>query len=90
MSPLLACFLSHIYSDHLAGLESLRSLFWYTGFASWIPPHANRPPSVYCSAVIREMLLRLERYPYRINYAKGILKARQQMYKHLHKVLVHR
>ncbi|KFA64591.1 hypothetical protein S40285_09343 [Stachybotrys chlorohalonatus IBT 40285] len=87
MSPLLACFLSHIHSDHLAGLESLRSLFWYTGFASWIPPHANRPPSVYCSAVIREMLLRLERYPYRINYAKGILKARQQMYKHLHKVL---
>ncbi|KEY66777.1 hypothetical protein S7711_07558 [Stachybotrys chartarum IBT 7711] len=68
-SPPLACFLSHIHSDHLAGLESLRS------------------PFVYCSAATREMLLRLERYPCRINYAKGILEARQQTYKHLHKVL---
>jgi DNA cross-link repair 1C protein len=32
-------------------------------------------------------LLRLERYPCRINYAKGILEARQQTYKHLQKVL---
>ncbi|KAF4121425.1 DNA repair metallo-beta-lactamase [Geosmithia morbida] len=35
----------------------------------------------------REILLRLERYPCRINYAKGILEARQQTYKHLYKVL---
>ncbi|RDA90836.1 hypothetical protein CP533_1558 [Ophiocordyceps camponoti-saundersi (nom. inval.)] len=65
----LACFLSHIHSDHLAGLESLRS------------------PFVYCSAATREMLLRLERYPCRINYAKGILEARQQTYRHLARVL---
>ncbi|KKP02916.1 artemis protein [Trichoderma harzianum] len=31
----------------------------------------------------REILLRLERYPCRINYARGILEARQQTYKHL-------
>ncbi|KAF5025790.1 hypothetical protein F66182_2123 [Fusarium sp. NRRL 66182] len=35
----------------------------------------------------REILLRLERYPCRINYANGILEARQQTFKHLSKVL---
>ncbi|KAK1633236.1 beta-lactamase-like protein [Colletotrichum phormii] len=67
--PPLACFLSHIHSDHLAGLDSLRS------------------PFVYCSAATREMLLRLERYPCRINYAKGVLEARVQTYKHLKNLL---
>ncbi|KAM0303482.1 hypothetical protein ACHAPM_003050 [Fusarium culmorum] len=67
--PPLACFLSHVHSDHLAGLESLRS------------------PFVYCSAATREILLRLERYPCRINYGKGVLEARQQIFKHLSKVL---
>ncbi|OLN96246.1 Protein artemis [Colletotrichum chlorophyti] len=69
LRPPLACFLSHVHSDHLAGLESLRS------------------PFVYCSAATREMLLRLERYPCRINYAKGILEARVQTYKHLKNLL---
>ncbi|KAL7931533.1 beta-lactamase-like protein [Trichoderma chlorosporum] len=64
-APPLACFLSHVHSDHLSGLETLRS------------------PFVYCSAATRQILLRLERYPCRINYAKGILEARQQTYKHL-------
>ncbi|KAJ4855696.1 beta-lactamase superfamily domain-containing protein [Trichoderma breve] len=68
-SPPLACFLSHVHSDHLSGLESLRS------------------PFVYCSAATREILLRLERYPCRINYSRGILEARQQTYKHLSKVI---
>ncbi|PNH77065.1 hypothetical protein VD0001_g472 [Verticillium dahliae] len=63
--PPLACFLSHVHSDHLAGLESLRS------------------PFVYCSAATREILLRLERYPCRINFAKGILEARVQTFKGL-------
>ncbi|TLS24618.1 hypothetical protein PpBr36_08598 [Pyricularia pennisetigena] len=67
--PPLACFLSHVHSDHLAGLELLRS------------------PFVYCSAATRELLLRLERYPCRINYAKGILEARVQTYKHLKNLL---
>ncbi|KAK3333765.1 beta-lactamase-like protein [Cercophora scortea] len=69
LSPPLACFLSHVHSDHLAGLESLRS------------------PFVYCSAATKEMLLRLERFPCRINYAKGILEARVQRYKHLKSLL---
>ncbi|TQN67385.1 Protein artemis [Colletotrichum shisoi] len=67
--PPLACFLSHIHSDHLAGLETLRS------------------PFVYCSAATREMLLRLERYPCRLNYARGILEARVQTYRHLKNLL---
>jgi Cft2 family RNA processing exonuclease len=45
-------------------------------------------PSVYCSAATREILLRLERFPCRINYAKGILEARIQRYKHLKALLV--
>ncbi|KAL7914284.1 hypothetical protein GGI35DRAFT_238792 [Trichoderma velutinum] len=68
-SPPLACFLSHVHSDHLSGLDTLRS------------------PFVYCSAATREILLRLERYPCRINYARGILETRQQTYKHLSKVI---
>ncbi|KAK0672034.1 beta-lactamase-like protein [Cercophora samala] len=69
LRPPLACFLSHIHSDHLAGLENLRS------------------PFVYCSAPTKEMLLRLERFPCRINYAKGILEARVQRYRHLKTLL---
>ncbi|KAI1410417.1 Metallo-hydrolase/oxidoreductase [Hypoxylon sp. FL1857] len=68
--PPLACFLSHVHSDHLAGLDRLRS------------------PFVYCSASTREILLRLEKYPCRLNYAKGIFEdPRMQTYKHLAKVL---
>lgn len=67
--PPLACFLSHVHSDHLQGLETLRS------------------PFVYCSTVTRRLLLRVEKYPHRINYAKGILESRKQDYRHLHRVL---
>ncbi|CAK7209953.1 hypothetical protein SCUCBS95973_000620 [Sporothrix curviconia] len=65
----LACFLSHVHSDHLVGLNTLRS------------------PFVYCSAVTRAMVLRLEKYPCRINLAKGILEARKRTYKHLKHLL---
>ncbi|OJD17690.1 hypothetical protein AJ78_02215 [Emergomyces pasteurianus Ep9510] len=65
----LACFLSHVHSDHLQGLESLRA------------------PFIYCSAATREILLRLEKYPHRINFNKGILESRKQHYKHLSKLL---
>ncbi|MBE3048554.1 hypothetical protein IMZ48_39845 [Candidatus Bathyarchaeota archaeon] len=43
---------------------------------------------MYCSAATREMLLRLERYPCRINHAKGVIEARVQTYKHLRNLLV--
>lgn len=67
--PPLACFLSHAHSDHLAGLESLKS------------------PFIYCSAATKALLLRLERYPHRINFEKGILESRRQHYKHLKNLL---
>ncbi|KAF2261108.1 hypothetical protein CC78DRAFT_619695 [Lojkania enalia] len=60
--PPLACFLSHVHSDHLTGLEALRS------------------PFVYCSAATREILLRLEKYHYRANFARGILESRNVTY----------
>lgn len=68
-SPPKACFLSHIHSDHLQGLESLRM------------------PFVYCSHVTRSLLLKMEKYPHRINFSKGILEARKQTYSNLKKLL---
>lgn len=63
------CLLSHIHSDHLLGLESLKM------------------PFVYCSATTRRLLLKFEKYPHRINFAKGILESRKQHYRHLKTVL---
>lgn len=67
--PPLACFLSHVHSDHLQGLESFRA------------------PFIYCSAATRELLLRIEKYPHRMNFSKGILESRRLHYKHLTKLL---
>lgn len=68
--PPLACFLSHVHSDHLTGLESLKA------------------PFVYCSAATKEILTRLERYPHRMNFAKGILEGRKVTYRNLKSLLV--
>jgi DNA cross-link repair 1C protein len=65
----LACFLSHVHSDHTLGLET------------------HKMPFVYCSAATRRLLLRMEKYPHRINFTKGILEARKQRYEHLGSVL---
>ncbi|KAJ5697319.1 hypothetical protein N7488_011003 [Penicillium malachiteum] len=65
----LACFLSHVHSDHLQGLESFRS------------------PFIYCSPATRELLLKIEKYPHRMNFQKGILESRRLHYKHLTKLL---
>ncbi|KAK4542801.1 hypothetical protein LTR36_006177 [Oleoguttula mirabilis] len=67
--PPLAYLLSHVHTDHLAGLESCNS------------------PFIYCSRATREILLRLEKYPHRMNFAKGILETRKQTYRHLKKLL---
>ncbi|KAK4555753.1 hypothetical protein LTR86_006973 [Recurvomyces mirabilis] len=67
--PPLAYFLSHVHSDHLAGLETCKS------------------PFIYCSPATREILLRLEKYPHRMNFAKGVLESRKQTYSHLKKLL---
>jgi DNA cross-link repair 1C protein len=46
-----------------------------------------KSPFIYCSPATKEILLRLEKYPHRMNFAKGILEARKQTYKHLRKLL---
>ncbi|KAK4503807.1 hypothetical protein PRZ48_004722 [Zasmidium cellare] len=46
-----------------------------------------KSPFIYCSPATREILLRLEKYPHRMNFSKGILERRQQTYKHLKKLL---
>ncbi|GAB7329712.1 hypothetical protein MBLNU13_g01444t1 [Cladosporium sp. NU13] len=46
-----------------------------------------KSPFIYCSPATKEILLRLEKYPHRMNFAKGILEARKQTYKHLKKLL---
>ncbi|GIZ42986.1 hypothetical protein CKM354_000623200 [Cercospora kikuchii] len=46
-----------------------------------------RSPFIWCSPATREILLRLEKYPHRMNFAKGILESRQQTYRHLKKIL---
>ncbi|KAE8149653.1 putative DNA repair protein [Aspergillus avenaceus] len=46
-----------------------------------------RAPFIYCSAATRELLLRIEKYPHRMNFNKGILESRRLHYKHLSKLL---
>ena len=48
---------------------------------------ALKAPFVYCSSATRELLLRLEKYPHRMNFAEGILETRKQHYKHLRNLL---
>ena len=36
----------------------------------------------YCTPATRDILLRLEKYPHRMNFAKGILETRTQTYRH--------
>ena len=67
--PPLACFLSHVHSDHLTGLESFHS------------------PFIYCTAPTRELLLKLEKFPHRMNFSKGILEARKQTYRKIKRLL---
>ena len=83
--PPLACFLSHIHSDHLAGLESLKSPLYDSCVLD--SSRANHVDSIYCSPATKELLLRLERYPHRLNFELGILESRKQTYKHLQKLL---
>lgn len=40
-----------------------------------------------CLLTLQQILLRLVKYPHRINFARGILETRQQTYKHLNKLL---
>lgn len=40
-----------------------------------------------CASGTRDILLRLEKYPHRMNFAKGILETRKQTYRHLRNLL---
>jgi hypothetical protein len=89
LPPALACFLSHVHTDHLEGLETLSFKGpLYVLFESWRWFLAHHVASIYCSAATRELLLRLEKYPHRLNFVKGILEARRVVFKHLEKLLV--
>ncbi|KAK2627447.1 hypothetical protein QTJ16_003413 [Diplocarpon rosae] len=66
-----ACFLSHVHSDHLTGLESKH---WRTSF-------------IYCSPATREILLRLEKRVDRVGFESKVLEARRVQYGHLEKLL---
>lgn len=46
-----------------------------------------KSPFIYCSPGTRDILLRLEKYPHRMNFAKGILETRKQTYRHLKNLL---
>lgn len=46
-----------------------------------------KSPFIYCSPATKEIILRLEKYPHRMNFAKGILETRKQTYRHLKKLL---
>ncbi|ESZ99041.1 hypothetical protein SBOR_0575 [Sclerotinia borealis F-4128] len=67
----LVCFLSHVHSDHLNGLDNDRV----------------KLPFIYCSAATKEILVRLEKRRDRLNLAKGILEKEKRTYKHLKNVL---
>ncbi|KAI9047484.1 hypothetical protein LZ554_008203 [Drepanopeziza brunnea f. sp. 'monogermtubi'] len=71
LAPPRACFLSHVHSDHLAGLDSKH---WKTSF-------------IYCSPATREILLRLERRVDRVGFEMKTLAARKVQYGHLEKLL---
>lgn len=44
---------------------------------------------LFCSLLTElQLLLRIEKYPHRMNFNKGILESRKQQYKHLVKLLV--
>ncbi|CAK3950547.1 Hypothetical predicted protein [Lecanosticta acicola] len=48
---------------------------------------AYRSPFIYCSAATKEILLKLEKYPDRMNFANGILEKRIRRFEHLKTVL---
>ncbi|KAK6582155.1 hypothetical protein PZA11_005852 [Diplocarpon coronariae] len=66
-----ACFVSHVHSDHLAGLDSKK---WKSSF-------------IYCSPATREILIRLEKRVDRVGFESRVLEARKIQYGHLEKLL---
>ncbi|TKA79551.1 hypothetical protein B0A55_02738 [Friedmanniomyces simplex] len=46
-----------------------------------------KSPFIYCSPATREILLRLQKFPHRMNFARGIVERHEQHLKHLRKLL---
>lgn len=46
-----------------------------------------KSPFIYCTPATRDILLRLEKYPHRMNFARGVLETRTQTYRHLKDLL---
>ena len=69
------------------GLESLKSPFIYCSLATREVLWSNFL-SLLSTNVAVKLLLRLEKYPHRMNFAKGILESRKVHYKHLRSLLV--
>ncbi|KAK1080033.1 hypothetical protein LTR33_005883 [Friedmanniomyces endolithicus] len=46
-----------------------------------------KSPFIYCSPATREILLRLQKFPHRMNFARGIVEKHEQHFKHLKKLL---
>ena len=84
----LACFLSHVHSDHLMGLENKTFHGKLQVHYSCVASPIVILYSLYCSPATREILLRLQKYPHRLNFAKGILESEKLTYKHLEDRLV--
>ncbi len=83
----MACFLSHVHSDHLVGLESPGGPFIYCSPATKEVYIATADSSCQ-TLTISQLLTRLEKYYYRINFDKGFLESTKRHYKHLEKRLV--
>lgn len=82
-NPPLAGFLSHIHSDHLAGLDTYQTR--PSVATSAFPRYLNDTCtdllcSVYCSAATRAMLLKLQRRASRINFHQGFLEKAEITY----------
>ena len=46
-----------------------------------------KSPFIYCSPATRDLLLRLEKYANRMNFARGVIEQRQRTYRHLKKII---
>ena len=83
----MACFLSHVHSDHLLGLESPGLPFIYCSPATKEVHIATADISCQ-NLTIPQLLIRLEKYYHRINFDKGFLESTKRHYKHLERRLV--
>lgn len=82
-------------------LHAFSAMYTATIFRAWSPSGlllstalqlrercAYAKNSYLCKTNAEQLLLRIEKYPHRMNFNKGILESRRLHYKHLYKLLV--